>query len=72
MYGKSILNNSSIKNIFSLEEENILILEKYSNLTEKEKIEIKSLKRGECLMFVEASHILTKIESADFEKEIIK
>ncbi len=70
-YGKSILNNSSIKNIFSLEEENILILEKYTNLTEKEKIEIKSLKRGECLMFVGDSHILTKIESADFEKEII-
>ena len=70
-YGKSILNNSSIKNIFSLEEENILILEKYTNLTEKEKIEIKSLKRGECLMFVGESHILTKIESADFEKEII-
>ena len=70
-YGKSILNNSSIKNIFSLEEENILILEKYTNLTEKEKIEIKSLKRGECLMFVGESHILTKIEAADFEKEII-
>ena len=37
----------------------------------KEKIEIKSLKRGECLMFVGNEHILTKIESADFEKEII-
>ena len=36
-YGKSILNNSSIKNIFSLEEENILILGKYTNLTEKKK-----------------------------------
>ena len=71
-YGKSILNNSSIKNIFSLEEENILILGKYTNLTEKEKIEIKSLKRGECLMFVGDSHILTKIEAADFEKEIIE
>ena len=71
-YGKSILNNSSIKNIFSLEEENILLLAKYSNLTEKEKIEIKSLKRGESLMFVGESHILIRIESADYEKEIIK
>ena len=70
-YGKSILNNSSIKNIFSLEEENILLLAKYSNLTEKEKIEIKSLKRGEALMFVGESHILIRIESADYEKEII-
>ena len=70
-YGKSILNNSSIKTFFSLEEENIKVLEKYTNLSEKEKIEIKSLKRGECLMFVGDEHILTKIESADFEKEII-
>ena len=66
-YGKSILNNSSMKNFFSLEEENILLLEKYTNLSEKEKIEIKSLKRGECLMFVGNDHILTKIECDNFE-----
>ena len=71
-YGKSILNNSSIKNFFSLEEENIMLLEKYTKLSEKEKIEIKSLKRGECLMFVGNDHILTKIECSDFEKEILK
>ena len=70
-YGKSILNNSSIKNFFSLEEENINVLEKYSNISEKEKIEIKSLKRGECLMFAGEDHLLTKIEVSDFEKEII-
>ncbi len=71
-YGKSILNNSSIKNFFSLEEENIKILAQYTNLSEKEKIEIKSLKRGEALMFVGEEHILTKIESDNFEKEIIE
>ena len=71
IYGKSILNNSSIKTFFSLEEENIKVLEKYTNLSEKEKVEIKSLKRGECLMFVGEEHILTKIEAANFEKEII-
>ena len=35
IYGKSILNNSSIKSFFSLEEENILVLEKYEHLSEK-------------------------------------
>ena len=70
-YGKSILNNSSIKTFFSLEEENIKILAEYTNLSEKEKIEIKSLKRGECLMFVGDDHILTKIEADEFEKEIV-
>lgn len=71
LIGKSILNNSEIKTFFSLEEENIKILEKYTNLSEKEKVEIKSLKRGECLMFIGNEHILTKIESADFEKIVV-
>ena len=70
-YGKSILNNSSIKTFFSLEEENIKVLSEYSNLSEKEKIEIKTLKRGECLMFVGDEHILTRIESDEYEKNII-
>ena len=71
-YGRSILNNSSIKTFFSLEEENIRILAEYSNLSEKEKVEIKSLKRGECLMFVGDNHILTKIEANKAEIEIIQ
>lgn len=70
-YGKSILNNSSIKAFFSLEEENILVLEKYANISEKEKIEIKSLKRGESLMFIGDNHILSKIECSEEEKEMI-
>ena len=71
IYGKSILNNSSIKSFFSLEEENILVLEKYAHLSDKEKIEIKSLKRGECLMFIGEDHVLVKIESTKYEKEVI-
>ena len=60
------------KAFFALEEENIKILGEYSNLSEKEKIEIKSLKRGECLMFVGEDHILTKIQSSEKEREIIE
>ena len=71
-YGRSILNNSSIKTFFALEEENIKILGDYVNLSEKEKIEIKSLKRGECVMFVGDDHILTKIQASEKEKEIIE
>lgn len=41
-------------------------------MSEKEKIEIKSLKRGECLMFVGEDHILTKIQSSEKEREIIE
>ena len=71
-YGKSIINNSSNKIFFSLEEENISILDDFINLSEKEKIEIKTLKRGECLIFAGESHILTKIESSNMEEKIIK
>ena len=46
-FGTSILNNTSIKSFFALEEENIKILKKYSNISEKEEIEIKNLKRGD-------------------------
>ena len=70
-FGKSILNNSSIKNFFALEEENIKILKKYSNISEKEELDIKSLQRGETLMFVEKEHILAKIENFDYEDNII-
>ena len=72
IYGKSILNNSSIKTFFALEEENIKILSEFANLSDKEKLEIKSLKRGEALMFVGDNHILTKIESSDLEREILE
>ncbi len=71
IYGKAILNNSSIKSFFSLEEENIHVLGKYANISEKEKIEIKSLKRGESLMFIGEDHLLVKIESTKLEKEIL-
>ena len=71
-YGKSILNNSSIKTFFALEEENIKILSDFTNLSEKEKVEIKSLKRGECLMFVGDEHILTKIECSELEQKILE
>ena len=71
IYGRSILNNSSIKSFFSLEEENIKILSENINLSEKEKIEIKSLKRGESLMFFGDEHILVNIESSNFEKTLV-
>ena len=71
-FGKSILNNSSMKCFFSLEEENILTLEKYTNISEKERVEIKTLKKGECLMFVGDNHILVRAEASKEEIELIE
>ena len=71
-FGKSILNNSSIKCFFGLEEESIMTLSEFINISEKEKIEIKSLKKGENLIFVGDNHILTKVEASKYEKELIE
>ena len=70
-YGRSILNNSSVKCFFSLEEENLNILQKYENISDREKIEIKSLKRGEALMIIGDNHIIAKIECAKYEENLI-
>ena len=72
IYGISILSNSSIKSFFLLEENNIKVLSENVDLSEKEKIEIKSLKRGESLMFIGDNHILLKVECSESEKEIIE
>ena len=72
IYGKSILNNSSIKCFFSLEEENIKILNEYCNLSEMEKIQIKGLKKGESLMFIGENHIAVKIDADEYEKSLVE
>ena len=48
------------------------ILEKYTNISEKERIEIKTLKKGECLMFVGDNHILVRAEASKEEIELIE
>lgn len=70
-FGRSILNNSSIKNFFALEEENVEVLKKYGNISEKEENNIKTLMRGETLMLVGKEHILVKVEKFDYEDKII-
>ena len=71
-YGKTIINNSSIKCIFNLEEENILSLSNNIDLNQKEQIEIKNLKRGESLVIAENNKIIIKIISNKLENNIIE
>jgi type IV secretory pathway VirB4 component len=71
VYGKSILSNSSIKTIFSLEEENISVLDKFIKLTDEEKINIKSMQKGESIVFAGNDHIMVKVVATESEKEII-
>ena len=71
-FGKTILNNSNFKLFFNLEEENMLALDKYTNITLKEKIEIKNLKTGEALMWAGENHFLFKVECSEYEKDLIE
>ena len=54
-----------------MEEENVKVLEKYTSISEKEALEIKSLKRGENIMFVGKEHIRAEVECAEFEKDLL-
>lgn len=68
-YGRSILNNASIKCIFQLEENDIKILEKNINLSEEEIYKIQNAKRGKCLLNAGSTHIKLSVESSDMEHE---
>ena len=48
------------------------MVDEKKHISKKEKIEMKSLKRGECIMFVGNDHILTKIESSEEEKKLVE
>lgn len=72
IYGKSIINNSSSKILFALEEENIELISNCIKLSEKEKREIQTLKKAEALMLIEQNHFLTKIQCSNKEMELIE
>ena len=70
-YGKGILNNSSMKCIFQLEENDIKILEKNINLSEEEVYKIQNAKRGKCLLYAGNNHMNLSVEASSEEHEYI-
>lgn len=69
--GKGILNNSSMKCIFQLEENDIKILKGNINLSEEEAYKIQNAKRGTCLLYAGANHMMAKIEASEKEHKYI-
>lgn len=70
-YGKGILNNSSIKTIFQLEENDLNILKKNINLSEEETYKIQNSKRGNCLLYAGSNHIYIKVKASEKEHKYI-
>lgn len=72
VYGKAIINNSSIKAIFKMNEENISELKNLIYISENEKERILNLLKGECLLIINKNNVLLNISSSEFEKDIIE
>ncbi len=70
-FGKGILNNSSIKTIFQLEENEIKILKNSLNLSEEEEIKIQNAKSGSCLVYAGSNHVEVKVLASEKEHEYI-
>lgn len=71
VYGKGILNNSNIKCIFQVEENDVKILKDVMNLSENEVYRILNADRGTCLMYAGKSHLLVKIIASEYEHKFI-
>ena len=70
-YGKGILNNSSIKCLFQLEETDLNILEKVMNISEEEKYKLLNIKRGSSIIHADRNVIMADIISSSKEHELI-
>lgn len=70
-YGKGILNNSSIKCIFQLEETDINILEKVINLSEEERYRLINMPRGTSIIHAGRNTLMADIIASKKEHQYI-
>lgn len=70
-YGRAVINNSALKFILQVEEEDSKILGEVLNLSEEEKLKIKTSGRGTGLLLAEKNHIVLKVEANDLEYGLI-
>ena len=70
-FGKGIINNSSMKCLFQLEENELNAVEDMIHLTENERNKIESLKRGECFLQVGQEHVMMRVEASSIEHQFI-
>lgn len=71
VYGKGILNNSNIKCVFQVEENDIKILKDVMNLSEIEMYKILNSERGTCLLYAGRNHLLVKVVASEYEHSFI-
>lgn len=70
-YGKGILNNSSIKTLFQLEENDLNILESVIRLSEEEKIRLINMPRGTAIIHAGRNALMVDVISSEKEHQFI-
>lgn len=70
-YGKGILNNSSIKCLFQMEENEIRLLEQVLVLSEEEKMRLINLPRGTALLHAGRNRLLADVVASEKEHQWI-
>lgn len=70
-YGRGIINNSSMKGVFQLEENDLKVLKENLNLSEEETYQIQNMKRGNCLLYAGSNHIVVDVKASKKEHEFI-
>ena len=70
-YGKAVINNSALKFILQLEEEDIKILKEILKVSEEEILKLKNFDRGYGLLFSNKNRIITKVNANKKEYNLI-
>ncbi len=70
-YGKGVLNNSSIKCMFQLEETDINMLEKVISISEEEKYRLLNMKRGTSIIHADRNVVMVDVIASKKEHERI-
>lgn len=70
-YGKGIINNSSIKCMFQMTENDIKTMKEIVFLSDEECYRVKNMERGKCLLNADKTHVVVDIKASKKEHEII-
>ncbi|MEM1724153.1 MAG: ATP-binding protein [Thermoplasmata archaeon] len=70
-YSKGIINNSKLKFVLQLEEEEAETLQRIIRLSEEEIAAVTSFSRGQCLFYAADNHVAINVVASDEEKELI-
>lgn len=70
-YGKAVINNSALKFILQLEEEDTRILKEVLKVSEEEMLKVKNFDRGYGLLFSNKNRVVAKIQANKFEYDLI-